>query len=142
SFSYAHPSVHAVGFTIVAAGAAALLVMAVNAAPGGPVARAFGAGWLRFLGKYSYGIYVFHNVIHHAMFDHVPLRSLQDRLGGSFWAAYGLYLLVATGLSIGLALLSWHEYEKHFLKLKRFFEYRAPTLEGFRPDEPVSPVRT
>ena len=141
SFSYVHQGIQAVGYTTVALGSAALLVMAVNAAPGGLLGRVFNAGGLRFLGKYSYGIYVFHNVIQHYMFDHVPIKGLQPLVGGSFWAAYGLYALIATGVSIGLALLSWHVYEKHFLKLKRFFEYRAPTLEGFRPNEPVSAGR-
>jgi peptidoglycan/LPS O-acetylase OafA/YrhL len=142
SFAYTHTGVLAVGFTTVALGSAALLVLAVNAGSAGPLGRVLNASWLRFLGKYSYGVYVIHSFVHHYMADAVPIKKLQPLVGGSFWAAYGLYLLVATAASIGLALLSWHLFEKHFLKLKRFFEYRAPTLEGFRPNEPVAAGRT
>jgi peptidoglycan/LPS O-acetylase OafA/YrhL len=47
--------------------------------------------------------------------------------------------LIGFGVSIPLALLSWHLYEKHFLKLKRFFDYREGKkmlpAEAVRPGE-------
>ena len=33
-------------------------------------------------------------------------------------------MILGFGFSLIAAWLSWHLYEKHFLKLKRFFEYR------------------
>ncbi len=35
-----------------------------------------------------------------------------------------LWLAVATGASVALALLSWHVVEKQFLKLKTLFPYQ------------------
>lgn len=137
SLQWPHKWIQAVGYTTVAIGAAALLVLTVTSGRDQLLGRAFSANWLRFLGKYSYGIYVIHSFIHHAMMDAYPIGRIKPMVGGSYWLAYGVYLAVATSLSIGLALLSWHLYEKHFLKLKKYFEYRAPTMEGFKPNEPV-----
>lgn len=138
SFSYQHRTIQMVGYTVVAIGAAALLVMTVTSPPDRFLGRTFSANWLRFLGKYSYGIYVIHSFVHHWMKEHWSLAQIRPMVFNSQAAALAVYFAVATGISIGLALLSWHLYEKHFLKLKRFFEYRAPTLEGFRPNESVS----
>jgi peptidoglycan/LPS O-acetylase OafA/YrhL len=61
---------------------------------------------LRFLGKYSYALYVIH----------APLTGVvKHRLGGI------LGFSVAWIASIVLALLSWNLLEKHFLKLKDRF---------------------
>jgi hypothetical protein len=35
------------------------------------------------------------------------------------------YYLITIGISFLLAYLSFHLYEKHWLSLKRFFEYRS-----------------
>ena len=102
--------------------------------------RAFAATWLRFLGKYSYGVYVFHGFVVVLFRELLPFQRLKPMVGGSVYAATAIYVVVGALLSVGVALLSWHAYEKHFLKLKRFFEYRAPTIEGFRPNEPVRAV--
>lgn len=138
SFSYQpHKLIQGVGYTMVAVGSAALLVLTVTSRPDQWLARGFSANWLRFLGKYSYGIYVIHSFVHHWMMHEYPIGRVRTMVGGSFWLAYGAYFVVATVVSILLAMLSWHLYEKHFLKLKKYFEYRTPTLEGFKPNEPV-----
>ena len=62
---------------------------------------------------------------------------LMPKVGGSFYLASAIQVVGGALISVGIALVSWHLYEKHFLKLKRFFEYRAPTLEGFKANEPV-----
>lgn len=83
------------------------------------------------MGKISYGIYVYHMVIdwslrelglHPAQYTSHPAISL---LHG---AAFVVVLLI---LSYGVAYLSWHLFEKHFLKLKKYFPYadRKPTIQ-------------
>lgn len=140
TFAYGKPSIQVIGFTVNALASAALLVMAVASGTTGLLGRAFAATWLRFLGKYSYGTYVFHMFVMTAFRELIPFYKLRQQFGVSPVLATAGYLVAGGLLSLGIALLSWHLYEKHFLKLKRFFEYRAPTIEGFRPNEPVRPA--
>jgi peptidoglycan/LPS O-acetylase OafA/YrhL len=81
----------------------------------------FKTGFLRWCGKYSYAIYVFHPFLFgyftSTLRPIVPLAK--THLG--LYLACELSLLLAIVFSISWA--SWHLFEKHFLKLKRFFEY-------------------
>lgn len=80
---------------------------------------------LRFFGKYSYGLYVFHFL-------------LQPWLDGAFWfvpslpaLSLVLHIACATFITLGVSLWSWHLYEKQFLKLKKHFNYG--------PEKPADP---
>ena len=64
---------------------------------------------LRAYGKYSYGIYVLHVLL-------LPFFVFLHPLLGS--VGFALYICV---LSLVAGWLSWHLYEVHFLRLKRFF---------------------
>jgi peptidoglycan/LPS O-acetylase OafA/YrhL len=89
---------------------------------------------LRFFGKYSYGLYVFHYL-------------LQPWTNDSFWfltswpvVSLVIHFGMQLALTLGVALLSWHLYEKQFLKLKRYFEHRRSspavvTLPTIPPSE-------
>lgn len=71
---------------------------------------------LRMFGKYSYGLYVFHKPLHDLV--GAPLLA---RLGHAQISAPGLallYFVVATGVTLMVAWLSWHGLERHFLALK------------------------
>jgi peptidoglycan/LPS O-acetylase OafA/YrhL len=72
---------------------------------------------VRYLGKISYGIYIFHNFMDYVA-SKIPLPVI-------------LYPVV----TIGLAALSWHLYEKPINGLKRFFEYKAADSPS-KPDNP------
>ena len=43
------------------------------------------------------------------------------------------FVVVATVLSVAVAWLSWHLYEKQFLKLKRFVPYGRPRRAAVPP---------
>jgi peptidoglycan/LPS O-acetylase OafA/YrhL len=78
---------------------------------------------MRWLGKYSYGIYVLHLILFSYLEE--PFRHF---LSTHFTSNKGV-VVVTTGLLILLlsliaAYLSYHLYEKHFLRLKRYFDYR------------------
>lgn len=70
---------------------------------------------LRQLGKYSYGIYVYHCLIIAGLqrcWNWTALPSIPN---------YFVFLGVAGSLSVAVAWISYHLYEVHFLKLKSFF---------------------
>jgi len=100
---------------------------------------------LMFFGRYSYGIYVLHPLC----LSLLPwLGFSADRfptVGGSHIPGVLLFAAVATGVSVVLALISWHCYEKHFLKLKRWFPYGhasgAGPVPALEPHEPFPATR-
>ena len=74
------------------------------------VARVFRMRTFVFLGKYSYGIYLFHWILYAAIDRH-------DAFGlktGSPWANF----VIVGAATIASALLSWNLVEKQFLRLK------------------------
>jgi len=76
---------------------------------------------LRFFGKYSYGLYVYHYSISESLT--VPIRVFMD--GHFHNKALGVFTgaVVVMLLSIVVALLSYHLIESRFLKLKKYFSY-------------------
>ncbi|NIP90809.1 MAG: hypothetical protein GWO21_18485, partial [Gammaproteobacteria bacterium] len=85
---------------------------------------------LRSYGKYSYAIYIFHWSLSELLFAKVvPLNWLEQQLG-SLNGALGARLVVVAIVTYGIAWLSWHVYEKRFLRLKRYFYARPAEAPG------------
>ncbi len=76
---------------------------------------------LRWFGRYSYGIYIFHWPIAQA-YRAALEPKLARALGPHFFPAEFAYVIV-TCVSAGVAFLSWHLFEVRFLKLKEYFTY-------------------
>lgn len=114
-----------VGYTGVAIASAYLVFHAVtNTGSSGSVCRVLRSRPLRRLGKYSYGIYVLHLPIvrslsraKDAVLNHLHYGSLAYGSVSLFTIVLGCFA------SYGAALLSWHLFEKHFLRLKGKFGY-------------------
>jgi peptidoglycan/LPS O-acetylase OafA/YrhL len=109
-----------IGFTVIACASAALVAVATGAERGW--GRALSKRPLVVLGKYSYGLYVFH----HPLLFLKPAwlsSTLIPPVLGSLLPGRVLFIAGGVGVSLAIALLSWHAYEKHFLKLKRLFPY-------------------
>ena len=87
---------------------------------------------LRLFGRYSYAIYIVHTAVL-AGLDHYRPFSALPRFGGYALPAQTLWFLAYFGISTGLAFLSWHLVEKHFLRLKKFFPYRPKPGGSDRP---------
>jgi peptidoglycan/LPS O-acetylase OafA/YrhL len=78
---------------------------------------------LRSCGKYSYAIYIFHQLIHKLLGESWMIARF-----GSHPPAHAVYLYSVTigFISFGSAFLSYHLLEKHFLALKYLFAPRIP----------------
>ena len=104
------------GVTILGIAATALIAMALT--PASRTASIFSHPFLRFFGRYSYGLYVFHFSL--AALN-PPIRLWIAAHTHSKAAAVAGSFLIITGLAVVVALLSYHLYEVHFLRLKKFF---------------------
>lgn len=104
----------------------AVLMLAVGGPPGGWTRRAFSQKWLIFFGKYSYGLYVFHYMMLPIFDRYFSAQRLESLLFGRFIAGMAARMIICTGISLVVALLSWHLFEKHFLKFKdRYAPHRT-----------------
>lgn len=83
--------------------------------------RLFQNSALRFMGKYSYGLYVYHAVLLWYLLETGAEARLDARLG-SHGLAIAAVAVIGTSVSVAIAVLSYHLFEKHFLALKRSFE--------------------
>jgi peptidoglycan/LPS O-acetylase OafA/YrhL len=103
------------GYSLLALFFGALLILALTS----PLQLIFNLGILRWFGKYSYGIYVWHPIIF-ILFLHTDLaRNIR---GGSGTVEMIVSLSLTLGVLFAIVLLSWHCWESQFLKLKRYFE--------------------
>ena len=118
-------SMQTVGFPLLAVMAASLISIGTGeAAKNSRLRNAFSSRLLVTVGKYSYAMYVFHLPLVIAMqIAGVQMRTFSRGQPPGILAAlaYSIALSVTTFLA---ALASWHLYEKHFLKLKKFFPRR------------------
>ncbi|HET9086889.1 MAG TPA: acyltransferase [Acidobacteriaceae bacterium] len=116
------------GYSVIAIGCVALLIAALDR--NSPIQRVLSGRVLRSLGKYSYGIYVLHIFISHlfgTLLQRVLGQSLRNFLTPVLHS-HPLAVMVEFCLNLavvfGAAYVSYHLYELHFLRLKRYFGYR------------------
>ncbi len=77
--------------------------------------RLLESGWLRALGKYSYGMYV----IQLPLLTLLPMTKLSDHLPTDPLSASITYSVGMFAMILLVAMLSFHFYESHFLRLKK-----------------------
>jgi peptidoglycan/LPS O-acetylase OafA/YrhL len=120
-FGFHSRSMTLAGYPILGALFASILLQALV-----PHSWAFHLGnvrVLRFFGKYSYGLYVYHALFFPGLARFMPALQRECHsliLGGLLYVS-----LVFVG-SIIAAVASYQLYEKHWLALKRYFEYKEP----------------
>lgn len=122
------------GFPLLAAFCTCILLWTIQ--PGTSLCRLGQTRILRFFGKYSYGMYIYHNLFFPlvARWLSVMQRRLHSpSLGG---AAYVLIALAATTV---VSVLSFELFEKKWLSLKSRFPYREPDPPSPKTVPPPSP---
>lgn len=99
---------------------AGLLVLMLTTQSGGVLESLGRSGVLQWLGRYSYGIYVFQLPLLYGLANVVTAPGLVAWTGYS-WAGQLLYAALMTAANLALAFASWHLVEKRVLAWKRFF---------------------
>lgn len=115
-----HPAIFTIGYSIFAFCFTSIIAIAVLDDSPGRYRNLLTTRPLRFLGKYSYGLYVIH----------VLVFALGSRAFGDPVVIFGTQLIWQLGFTLAClsvtvigALVSWHVMEKRFLQLKDRFEY-------------------
>jgi peptidoglycan/LPS O-acetylase OafA/YrhL len=104
---------------------ATLLLRALTAPANAPLSVLFRSKSMIFLGKYSYGLYVFHHFFSYYLHVHRTEFPLAQQLG-SHLAAVVVQASLGIAASIVVAFLSYELFEKHFLSLKRLWSKGKP----------------
>jgi peptidoglycan/LPS O-acetylase OafA/YrhL len=119
-FAFHDAAVQTMGYLLLDVLFAALLVLVLTAPASGPLAVAMSFPPLRSLGRYSYGIYVY-NSIFILIAEGLSLASRLNSWSGSVVLGRLLFVAISVATTLATAWVSWHVYEKQFLKWKRCF---------------------
>jgi len=114
------PIMYTIGYSIVGLTTGTLIAI-LQSQESSFINKIFKRKWLIFFGKYSYALYLFHVLIRQAIYRIFSQPKLFFGLQ-IFWDIFVLVIVIAC--STAAALISWHCYEKWFLKLKGRFEKR------------------
>jgi len=117
---YRDPETLIAGLVLIAVAACALIAALLDN-PDRPVLRPFQARWLRYVGRVSYGTYIFHWILV------IPtrgiaayLRTVPRPFGSLLPIEFG-WMLFMISLSVGVASVSFYLLERPFLRLKDRF---------------------
>lgn len=111
------PMFSTVGLTLLAVTFSGLIAASLK--PFGWLQRIFSAGVLRFFGRYSYGLYVYHYTIGNLIIERIRPELLAR--SGSKALSVIVPGLIATAASVAVAWCSYTFFESRFLRLKEYF---------------------
>ena len=95
---------------------------------GGPIGKFLEIKPLLYLGTIRYGIYVYHSFAYYLFLRYLMRLPMMQRIL-VLPDARVLDSLLICGITISMAALSWHLFERPINSLKRYFKYyedRAP----------------
>jgi peptidoglycan/LPS O-acetylase OafA/YrhL len=103
-----------IGYEVMAVGVVLIFLAFLGAGRGWKIPT-----WLTYLGKISYGLYVFHDI------SLVVCKSIATRHGLNG----GMRVVSAAAMTLGLAMISYRYVEKPFLRMKE----RFAVVDGRKP---------
>jgi peptidoglycan/LPS O-acetylase OafA/YrhL len=115
------PVVRSIGLTATSFALGTLVAAGVLCAEGGIPYRLMSLSPLRFIGRYSYAMYVFHYPVMITLRDLGFTVGSAIALAGSVTAGEAVFVAVNTGITLAISLLSWHLFEKRMLALTPLF---------------------
>jgi peptidoglycan/LPS O-acetylase OafA/YrhL len=127
------PGMSTFGYSLLWAFYGSVLVLALKWRP---LTSVMSNGVLRWFGKYSYGMYVWHPIIFIILMHSEFVRDLR---GQSTPLTAAINVAVAIGVMLCVTLVSWYVWEKQFLKLKARFPERARPTPDLGTDALVAP---
>ncbi len=125
-----HPVMYTIGLSVFGVCFALTLILLQSKFPF-PGRFLFTNRALVFFGKYSYALYIFHPLVRQVLLKFFGYPRV---VFGSQVPWEMMFIIIGIGISLLVALLSWHLYEKWFLKLKT----RIPLSKVKLPD----PIKT
>ena len=112
NLSFRNPYFVRIGYTLFAFQFASIIVLVYDTKKiGFFINRILSLGILRFFGRYSYGIYIYHWILYKGFYGYFENRYMFSKV----------YILVFLMLVVIISVLSFHVFEKHFLSLKSRF---------------------
>ena len=107
------------GFSVLAVFCSGVVLWAALGSPDRGFARILSGPGLTFVGRYSYGIYLYQGALS-PLFEKIPVNRLAV-LTGSRLAALLIAMALKFVVSTTVAFASWHLFERRFLALKTRF---------------------
>ena len=104
---------------------AAFIVLAVASAKQGWLSFLGKSKLLLWLGKYSYGMYVYQNLLLVGFASFFTAGTIAELTGSAAIGRIG-FIVSMSLLTAALAWISWHAYEKRWLAWKPYFEGKKP----------------
>jgi peptidoglycan/LPS O-acetylase OafA/YrhL len=111
-----------IGFTVIAMAYCCGVLLLRTGEPSSIMVRLVDNAFLRFFGKYSYGLYILHGMAMPLLNRLFPAELLLAEFHNPVLASLAA-IAIKVSLSLIAALLSWHLVEQPCLKLKHKFEY-------------------
>ncbi|MBC8107894.1 MAG: acyltransferase [Anaerolineae bacterium] len=127
------------GYTALSIMFGSLLLVTITSGGAGPFVWALSNPVLRLFGKLSYAMYLFNQPIKYALLKYVYGFTDPTQEFTSVTAQIGFFVL-GTVLTVAAAWISWHVFEKHFLRLKAFFPMDRAAARGGRDPLAASPI--
>jgi peptidoglycan/LPS O-acetylase OafA/YrhL len=106
--------------TLFAVFFAAFIVLAVASSKQGLLSYLGKSALLQWLGRYSYGMYVYQNLLLVALAGLFTPAIIENATGSALLGRSG-FMVIMSLLTVGIAWISWHLFEKRCLAFKHYF---------------------